>query len=264
VVEDLPDLPTELLGPVEALAQASDSELAFYEERFLIMQKAIFDDMGAMHEAYLGGGMEAIEEMLAAGIIDEDTRDSWLNVESGVRTGDASYLHEAARGLAHREQFDIIGDHWDSMRDHALTGPGVTYLMTVVGKPSLPEARFPGEVSTLIVPVTPSRVPVYDPADLPLVPGVPFFDLPDAVELPAQVKVRTTLPDFNVSDRDQRWAYFTSDTLPRYVELLDEQGRVRELTEQDLAQRLAAERLGARLPDVLAQLDPRQWRPVVE
>lgn len=262
----LPDLPSRLTDPMQALAGASDEQLQFFEQTFLTMQKDIFRDMGGMHEAYLDGpgGLERIQELYDAKIIDEQTMVAWRNIDTGVATDDPTLLHEGARGLAYREQFTVIGDDWDAMRDHPPMGEAITYVFTAVGKPSIPGARFPGDVSPLIVPVTPARIPVLDPSDLPFVPGLPFVDVPDHIELPAQVKVRTSLPDFNVADRDSRWAYFTADTLPRYIDLLEQDGVVRDLTAGDLAQRIAQERTLHRLPEVLAEHDPRDWRPVVE
>lgn len=185
-------------------------------------------------------------------------------IDQGAATADPVLLHEGARGLAYREQFDIIGRNWDRMRDHPPLGDAVTYLFTVVGKPSVPGARFPGDVSPLVVPVTPERIPLPDPGDLPFVPGLPFVDLPDHIELPSQVHVRTSLPDFNVADRDSRWEYFNADTMPRYVELLEQDGVVHDLTAGDMADRIAHERTVRRVPPILAEHDPRDWRPVIE
>ena len=96
-------------------------------------------------------------------------------------------------------------------------------------------------------------------------PGVPFFDLPKQVDVP-QLAEKTALPDFNVSYRDERWDYFLADTLPAYLHLLDRQGQVQELTEQDLEERIAQERTLQRIPEILRQidpLDPSRWHPVI-
>jgi hypothetical protein len=264
-LQSLPDLPGELTEPMEHLAGAGDEQLRFYETTFLIMQQNIFRDMGGMHEAYLADpdGLSHIQELRDARLIDRDTLLAWQAVDRGRVTGDPVLLHKGAEGLARREQFTIIGDDWDAMRQHAPVGEAITYAFTAVGKPSVEGARFPGEVSPLLVPLSPERVPVLDPSDLPFVPGLPFVDVPDEVELPAQLKLRTSLPDFNVADRDSRWAYFTADTLPRYIDLL-EAGRVPELTARDMRERIAEERTVRRVPEVLAQHDPRDWRPVLE
>lgn len=264
----LPDLPGDVAGPLRELAGASDAQLAFYERTFLTMQKDIFTDMGAMHEAYLDGpgGLARIQEMRDAKLIDAETMRTWESIDRGRSTGDQRLLNQGAEGLARREQFDIIGDNWDAMRNHPPFGDAVTYVFTAVGRPSVPGTHFPGEVSPLDVAVTPERLPVLDPRDLPFVPnlpGLPFVDLPDEVVLPAQVKVRTSLPDFNVADRNARWDYFTADTLPAYVDLLDD-GRVADMTAGDMQERIDRERSLRRVPEILAQHNPLDWRPVLE
>ncbi|HEU0104507.1 MAG TPA: hypothetical protein VFR07_19525 [Mycobacteriales bacterium] len=258
-VEDLPPG----AAPVEsmrALARLTDAELAWYEERFLTMQQEIFLDMSASHEAYLAGGLPAIRELRAAGLLtDEDVR-AWQQIDLGHRSGDRHLLDQGATGLARREQFTIIGDDWDQMRNHDPAGLAITYLMTMVGTPSIPGARPPGDVFPLVVPVSPDEILL--PPDLPGVPGLPFVDVPERIDVP-QVAVQTTLPDFNVSYDDARWRYFMADTLPAYLRLLDEQGQVEELTADDLEASLAEQRILQRLDDILRQLDPARWRPVV-
>ena len=231
------------------------------------MQKDIFTDMGAMPEAYLDGpgGLARIQEMHEAGLIGIPTMRTWETIDLGRRTGDQQLLNQGAEGLARREQFDIIGKNLDAMRDHPPFGDAITYVFTAVGRPSVDDTRFPGEVSPLDVAVTPRRLPVPDPRDLPFVPnfpGLPFVDVPDEVVLPAQIKVHTSLPDFDVADRDNRWAYFTADTLPAYIDLLDA-GHVADLTAGDMQERNGQERTLRRLPEILAQHDPRDWRPVI-
>lgn len=173
---ELPGLPPDLERGLDGLANATDGQLEFYEMRFLTMQKNIFTDMAGMHEAYLApGGMANIEEMLAANLIDARTRDAWLNIDEGSRTGNRALLAAGAEGLARREQFDIIGDDWDAMRAHPPFGDAMTYVTTVAGETSIPGTRAPGEVRPLVVTLTP---------DLPLPDSVNLPDLPDGWDLP--------------------------------------------------------------------------------
>jgi len=272
-LEDLPgDLPGDLAGGMSDLAGASDEQLEFFETRFLMMQRQIFEDMGAMHEAYLSGpeGIAALEEMTAAGVIRPKVMQAWRFIDVGTQTGDADLLHRGAVGLADREQNQIIADNWDAMYDHPPFGPAVTYLMTTIGKPSVPGALFPGQVRSLEIPLSPD-LDLPDEIDLPDSPRIPLTpwklpDLPSVPLPPDQVLVRTTLPDFNVSDREDRWDYFLTDTMPAYVELLEEQDRVTIETEMSrpIEERIEEQRALNRLPDIMEGLDPRTWTPVVE
>ncbi len=184
-------LPAQLEQAVHDLADASDEQLKFFETTFLQMQRDIFEDMGAMHEAYLAGpdGIANIEEMWKAGLIREKDLEAWRRIDEGRRTGVAELLHRGAEGLADREQTYIIAGNWDAMREHPPMGQAVTYLMTVAGRPSLHGARFPGEVRPLFVAVTPDlNLPDYvDLPDLPNLPRVPWvgWDLPDLPTCPA-------------------------------------------------------------------------------
>ncbi len=142
--------------------------------------------------------------------------------------------------------------------------------MTTIGKPSVPGAQFPGQVRPLEIPVSP-HLDLPDESDLPdspRIPGTPWKlpDLPSVPLPPDQVRVRTTLPDFNVADREDRWDYFLTDTMPAYVGLLEEQDRVTIETEMSrpLEERIEEQRALNRLPDIMERLDPRSWTPVVE
>jgi len=114
------DLPDWLADDMSDLAGASDEQLEFFETRFLMMQRQIFEDMGAMHEAYLSGpdGMASLQEMTDAGAIRPEVMQAWRDIDDGTRTGNEALLHRGAVGLADREQNQIIADNWDVMYDH--------------------------------------------------------------------------------------------------------------------------------------------------
>jgi hypothetical protein len=63
------------------LAGRAAGDLGFYETTFLIMQKKIFEDQAAMHEAYLAGGAAQIEEFYRARIIDVASLEAWRQIE---------------------------------------------------------------------------------------------------------------------------------------------------------------------------------------
>lgn len=263
-VSELPGPPPPGMPPgVEDLAGASDSQLRFFESTFLSMQKRIFLDIGGMHEAYLSGqdGMENLREMAAAGLIDNRTMRAWDKVAEGSRTGSAQTLRAGAVGMADHEQNHVIAEDWDRMREHAPVGDAVTYLMTVVGKPSVPGAHFPGQVRPRSVPVTPDLPDRIDFPDLPQIGPWDPPDLPD-LPLPQEVVVLVTpLPDFNVSQRIPRFDYFLKDTMPAYDHLVDEPGHGtldREMA-RPLIDRIGEQRALVRSPDVLEQFSPEHW-----
>lgn len=127
--------------------------------------------------------------------------------------------------------------------------------MTVVGKPSVPGARFPGQVSP--------RSAVVLPDDINTPDEVPFvgWNLPDRVPLPGDtVSVKTPFPDFDVSVRQDRWDYFLDDTMPAFERLLDEPGRATMTSEmaRPLEERIDDQRMLRRSPDVDRYLS-RDW-----
>ncbi|NDL59909.1 hypothetical protein [Phytoactinopolyspora mesophila] len=123
-------------------ADMTDQELAYYETTFLQMQKDIFFDLAPVHEAYLSGGIEAVEEMRAAGIIDQDVYNAWEDISSG----DPALVEQGNEALLLREQRDIIDDYYQDMYNRFPSGPVVTQFMTWIGAPSIPGAKSYPEV----------------------------------------------------------------------------------------------------------------------
>lgn len=273
------------LGPaLPALARATDEELRFFETTFLRMQRDIFLDLGAMHEAYLAGapgtpeGLANLQEMADAGLVGPRVMTAWRDIDQGRRTGSAELLHRGAIGLADREQNDIIAGDWDAMRRHPPMGAAVTYLMTVIGKPSVPGARYPGQVRPLDLDVT-YDLPLPDEVDLPNLPDLPVVslydvevDLPDLPDLPTvrlppdHLELRTPLPAFDISRRGDRWQYFLADTMPAFTRLLAERNRPTITTQlaRPLPGRIAEQRLRRRIASILRQLHPGRWHPVLD
>lgn len=132
-------LASSLMGE---LADLTDRELAFYETTFLQMQQDIFFDLAPVHEAYLHGGIEAVEEMHAAGIIDQDVYNAWEDIS----TGDPALVEQGNEALLLREQRDIIDDYYQDMYNRYPSGPAVTQVMTWIGAPSIPGAKGYPEV----------------------------------------------------------------------------------------------------------------------
>ena len=217
-------VPTGVQDGLRAVAEMSDSDVAFYEATFLGMQKEIFCDQGGMHAAYLHGGLNAVAELRSAHIIDDRTLGAWRDIDSRESLSDAN------RAFALREQVDIIADDYQRMEAHPRTGEAFTYLMTTIGSVSVPGTRTPAEV---------------DPVSVPL----QTFPL----HLPAYVT--TPFPAFNVADANARWAMVTTDTLPAYERLLrDHPEQARDLAAAEIWPRIIDQGVGEQLDDILARL----------
>jgi hypothetical protein len=231
-------LPPEL-RELAKLGNLSAGELQYFETKFLAMQKHIFIDQGSMHEAYLTGGQGAIDEMRAAGLIDDNAQSAWRKIASG----DPAQVQDGNTQLLNREQNQIIDKQYNDMYRHdPPIGRIMTYGMTAAGAASIPGTKTPGQYSPLTV----------DGAVT--LPGpVPF------THETVKVRVATPLPDFNVADKDARWDYITHDTLPAYQQLLrDHPDQARAIIASPVEDRLAQQRLAQRWPQ-LAQHMVNDW-----
>jgi hypothetical protein len=113
-------------------------ELRWFSSMLMSMQKHIFMDLGAMHAAYLHGGIRAVEEMRDAGIIDPDTTAAWAEPARAVMA------------FSSREQNLVIADQFDRMRSRLLPpGEVVTYAITVAGPMPVPGGRTPAQYRPL-------------------------------------------------------------------------------------------------------------------
>jgi len=240
-IDDLPlgagallPLPLQGLGLVSNM---TEEEIRFYESQFLSMQREIFFDQAMMHEAYLGGGLPALEELRDAGLIDDATLRAWEQIDTGARTGDQDLVAAGNTHLLYREQHDIIRDDYDRMYSHFPSGPAVTYLLGAVGAPSIPGAQSLGDVRPLEV-----RVPVNHS---------PFGWLVHQT----YVEVSTPLPNGNIADFGTRWALIEQDTLPAYQELLRENPELaRDIVASPVHDRIELQRLANRIDDIIIDL----------
>ncbi|WP_282782590.1 WXG100 family type VII secretion target [Nocardia sp. CC201C] len=206
-------------------------EIRFYESSLLGMQKEIFTDQAAMHEAYLTGGTAEIDRMSRAGLLDPNATGAWHQIHDGYVRNDQSLIAEGNQRLLWREQWQIIADDYDRMRERPATGELVTWGMTAVGAPSIPGAQSFPEV------------------------------FPKSVDAPGPLPgtIVTPLPDGNISYRDQRWDLITQDTLPAYQRLLaDDPARARQLIASDFETRMDEQRLANRRDDIMKQF-ATQW-----
>ncbi len=209
----IPAAVTELSG------EALEGELRWYQHLLLEMQQEIFFDMGPAHEAYNDVGMRGIEAMLADDPYQfgPETIEAWQQIDDGHRLGDVDLIAEGNRTLLRREQWRIIDDDYERMRDRPTTGEATTYLMTTVGAPSVPGALSYPEVFPLEFDATQY---VGTPRQVPVIPFVYSQDVPH-VGAEGTVTVMTPLPDGNIASFDDRWALIEADTLPTYVDLAE-------------------------------------------
>ncbi|UGT56704.1 hypothetical protein [Nocardia asteroides] len=226
-----PALAAALPADIGALAtlgpRLSAADLAWYQTRLMIMQKHIFVDLVPMHEAYLADGMAGIDELRAAGVIDDDIRTAWVGIDSGTDEG----LADALVRMADREQNEIVADQWDvTAAGRGGMGRVMTYVTTIGGKAAVPGTRAPGQ---------------YDPVTVRA----------------GALGLRAPLPDFNWADRDTRWAYIVDDLLPRHLELCLDRARALSVFREPFQAKLDRGRMLARLPELITDLTT-QWQVV--
>ncbi len=238
-IDRVPDLPgpvdDELLDRLGGLASLSDEELNYYQTTLLGMQKEIFLDQASMHEAYLLGGTAEIDRMADARLLDVPTRDAWLDIDEGRRTGDQGLIDRGNQQLLHREQWDVIADDYDRMRTHSPSGEVVTWGITAVGAPSIPGAQGYADVFPEVIDLgdTPRNL-----GPLPL----PSTSLGEVV---------TPLPDGNIANAEQRWSLIEQDTLPAYLDLVhNDPDRLRDLVASDFGDRVEQARPSNNIGDI--------------
>ncbi|WP_054246242.1 hypothetical protein [Rhodococcus opacus] len=200
-------------------------DLDWYQKRLLMMQKHIYFDMVPMHEAYVTEGRAAVEEMAAAGLLDENAEIAWNGIFAGTPSGYADALFR----MASREQNQIIADQWDvtaAARDGV--GRALTYATTLAAQPSVPGSRAPGKVAPMSV-----------NGD---VNGSAYH-------------FRTPLPGFNWADREPRWQYIVSDIASSYQRLAEGRpGELRALLAIPFRDFVESQRVLRRVPDLARDL----------
>jgi hypothetical protein len=226
LVRKLPE-DIRLLGTEGSRLSAED--IAWYQTRLMIMQKHIFTDLVPMHEAYVALGMAGIDEMYAAGVIDEDIHTAWQSIDSHTLAG---YEDSLVR-MTDREQNRVVADQWDATSaGRGTIGRVLTYMSTVAGKPAVPGVRAPG---------------VFAPATA-------------RADVAGQtLALRTPLPDFNWADRDSRWTYITGDLVPRHVDMERNPSLAASVLGESFWIKLAHGRMIQRIPELIADMTT-QWR----
>lgn len=242
-------LPPQLQLLASAGGQLGANELQYFETKFLAMQKHIFFDQAAAHEAYLAGPPNNktayIDEMQKAGLFPGDvppdrTANAWHVIANPHST--PQQIMDANTTLLYREQNVVIKDQYNQMYQHdGPVGQAFTYMMTTVGAASIPGTHTPGEYRPLTF---------GGDVDIPVVVGTETVG----------VHVVTPLPDFNITNAQDRWDYVTHDTLPAYQKLLQQDPNLaRQIIATPVQDRIAQQRLSARWPAIADDLLSKDW-----
>ena len=199
----IPDIPGAELEMLRTVAAMTDAEIKFYETSMLDMNKEIFLDQARQHLAYEQGGMTEIDRLRDSGAITPATADAWRDIHSG----DPEKIKHGNTVLLDREQNEIINDDYDSLRSRSITGEAMTYMITLAGEPSIPDAKSYPEV-----------FPVEFSFESPGRENLPWTDWDNPLQF--RTDVTTEFPDGNIANQHQRWELIAKDTLPAYQNLL--------------------------------------------
>jgi hypothetical protein len=250
---------------LSALAKMTDADLRFFETTFLEMQKSIFLDQATTHQAYVSEGLAGVKALFDARMIDAATYKAWTRIDIGKVTGNATLIAQGNEQLLWREQHDIIDNAYIRMYRHSPTGPAMTYLMTLIGSPSIPGANAMAAVSPITMEITtpgPRKITTPESVGTPrsvfghklpsVSVGIPHLDVDNPTQLTATVI--TPFPNANVALFDDRWKLIQLDTLPAYRRVLANPARARALVATPVDQRIDQYRLLARIDDLLKDL----------
>lgn len=180
-------LPKGLAAVLRAARTITPQDISWSIGMILVMQKNIFSDLMPMHVAYVEKGLPALEEMQRAGLFGANIMAAWRDVASG----DEQRISSGNEALLRREQESNIAGQWDQVRRYkGDVGEAITYLSTVAGSPSVAGVIPPREYRSAKYTVT----------------------APNG----KKAVVTLPLPDWNWSVFSERWAYITSELVPKY------------------------------------------------
>ncbi|QIS13921.1 hypothetical protein [Nocardia arthritidis] len=183
----LPLLPRGLAALVDGGRTIKLDDIRYMITEVLVMWRNIFADLAPMHLAYLTGGLPAVAEMRAAGLFGDTIMNAWADIASG----EPARIEAGNAALMRREQSEVVGAHWDRVRTYkGNVGEAFTYLMAVIGAPTLAGVIAPRE---------------FHPVSLP-------FTAADG----RAMKLTLPLPDWNWSVLDDRWSYISTELLAKY------------------------------------------------
>ncbi len=204
------------LTPAGLLADLSGEELEWFEQRFLSMQKQIFDDMAWKHAAYSLGGIDLMREMHDGGQLSPRELAPFEQIASGV----PERVRAGNEALLYREQRNIIQNDYDALRDHdGPIGEGFSTMLTWTANNPIPGGHA-------------YRDDFHHNAEIPVpLPGPIGIFVHPHVSIPVQV------PTGNVADFDDRWRWITQDMLPNYQQLLTDPQAMAHIVDEPVAER---------------------------
>ncbi|WP_069163717.1 hypothetical protein [Nocardia altamirensis] len=180
-------LPRGLAAVVDSGRTLQVADVRFMLSEVLVMWRNIFSDLVPMHEAYITGGLPALQEMQAAGLFGDTIMNAWRDIASG----DVQRIPVGNAALMRREQQEIVGAHWDRVRAYkGNVGEALTYMMAVVGAPTVAGVVAPREFHQIAIPFTGTDG--------------------------RAMKLTLPLPNWNWSVLDDRWAYISGELLTKY------------------------------------------------
>jgi len=199
------------------------------------MQRKIFDDLAWQHEAYVSGGLPALERAAEGGAIKVPQLRAWERIASG----NLSDVAVGNRDLLYREQYVVIQrDYGDMRAHHGDVGEVFTALTTWIAESPVPGGRPYREVV--------NHVNFPDGWDLPKLPTAPKVRIPgtdykvggwEGPDLP-DVGDPGAIPRGNVAKFDDRWEWIKNDMLPAFNRLADDDpDQLRTIIETPVADR---------------------------
>ncbi len=191
-------------------------EIDWFLEKFLTMQKKIFDDLAWQHVAYAEGGIAEMRRLNASGQLSDELVQVWEDIASG----DPARVQAGNTALLQREQQRIIQPDYQEMRDHhGPVGEIFTLVLTWTAQSPIPGGRPYGDVvhTTYDIPKWACAL-LGGPAGLFICPSI-------------------TVPDGNIASYDDRWQWISNDMLPAYQRLVaDDPARLHDLLETPVSE----------------------------
>jgi Proteins of 100 residues with WXG len=233
-------VPGGFLDPGSLAEHLTSEEIEWYEDRFLGMQREIFDDLAWQHEAYILGGVPLLREIASRNPSELRPRDleSW----EGIASGDPARIAEGNRELLLREQWRVIQDDYEAMREHhGPVGDVFTYTLSTMADNPMPGGQAYRDYDPIELELH------IDSPDVPVGPLGPFGPHVDVGPPDIHVEQELPLPAGNLSNFEDRWAWIEDDMLPRYQDLLRDPGAARALIGSSVSERAEDFR---RLPDL--------------
>ncbi|MFH8387826.1 WXG100 family type VII secretion target [Kitasatospora sp. NPDC018058] len=137
---------------VGLLATMSTDEVQWFENKFLHMQKDIFDDVGSMHAAYQQYGMAGIEALQQQDSkrYPKELTDAWRDIDSG----DPKRVAAGNAALLEREQTVVLPASYKQVENyHGPVGETFAEVLSAMTKSPIPGSKsfsdyYGGEWST--------------------------------------------------------------------------------------------------------------------